>query len=107
MENNLDIKKLLGKRIKELRTGKKLTQAQLAEAVEVAERTLSKIECGQTFVTADTLAQIITALEVEPAELFNFKHLEEKEILKDELITAIKNEEVDIPTLYRIYKSLK
>ena len=107
MENNLDIKKLLGKRIKELRTGKNLTQAQLAEAVEVAERTLSKIECGQTFVTADTLAQIITALEVEPAELFNFKHLEEKEILKDELITAIKNEEVDIPTLYRIYKSLK
>lgn len=107
MENNLDIKKLLGKRIKELRTRKNLTQAQLAETVDIAERTLSKIECGQTFVTADTLAKIITALEVEPAELFNFKHLEEKEILKDELITAIKNEEVDIPTLYRIYKSLK
>lgn len=107
MENNLDIKKLLGKRIKELRTRKNLTQAQLAEMVDIAERTLSKIECGQTFVTADTLAKIITALEVEPAELFNFKHLEEKEILKDELITAIKNEEVDIPTLYRIYKSLK
>ena len=30
MQNNLDIKKLLGKRIKELRTKKHLTQAQLA-----------------------------------------------------------------------------
>ena len=104
MENNLDIKKLLGKRIKELRTGKKLTQAQLAEAVEVAERTLSKIECGQTFVTADTLAQIITALEVEPTELFNFKHLEEKEILKKELIEAINTEKVDIKLMYQFYK---
>lgn len=80
MENNLDIKKLLGKRIKELRTGKNLTQAQLAEAVEVAERTLSKIECGQTFVTADTLAKIITALEVEPTELLISNILEKKRV---------------------------
>ena len=107
MENNLDIKKLLGKRIKELRTGKKLTKAQLAEAVEVAERTLSKIECGQTFVTADTLAKIITALEVEPTELFNFKHLEEKEILKKELIEAINTEKVYIKLMYQFYKSIK
>ena len=31
MENNLEIKKLLGQRIKELRTGKGLTQEQLTE----------------------------------------------------------------------------
>ena len=46
-------------------------------------------------------------LQIEIEELFNFGYLQEKEILKNELITAIKNEEVDIPTLYRIYKSLK
>ena len=31
----------------------------------------------------------------------------EKEILKEELINAIRNEKVDIETLYRIYKALK
>ena len=45
MENNVDIKKLLGKRIKELRQRKNLTQEQLAEMIDVGERNLSKIEC--------------------------------------------------------------
>lgn len=50
--------------------------------IDVGERNLSKIECGNNFVTAETLSKIITALEVEPTELFNFKHLDEKEELK-------------------------
>ena len=43
MENNLEIKKLLGQRIKELRTGKGLTQEQLTEKLNIGQRTLSKI----------------------------------------------------------------
>lgn len=107
MDNNTDIKKLFGRRIKELRQRKGLTQEQLAYMVDVGERNLSKIECGNNFVTADTLAKIITALEVEPTELFNFKHLEEKEILKKELIEAINTEKVDIKLMYQFYKSIK
>lgn len=107
MENKTDIKVLLGRRIKELRIQKKLTQEQLAEMIGVGERNLSKIECGNNFVTSVTLSRILTALEVEPSELFNFKHLDEKEELKDVLIKAIKNEEVDITLMYRFYKSLK
>lgn len=107
MENNLDIKKLLGQRIKILRTQRGLTQENLAEKIDIGQRSLSKIECGKAFVTAETLAKLLVAFNIEIEELFNFGYLQEKEILKDELITAIKNEEVDIPTLYRIYKSLK
>ena len=102
MENNIDIKKLLGKRIKELRQRKNLTQEQLAEMID-----LSKIECGNNFVTAETLSKIITALEVEPTELFNFKHLDEKEELKKELMEAIRTEQVDIKLMYQFYKSIK
>lgn len=36
------MKELLGKRIKELRTQKQLTQEQLAEMVDMGERNLSK-----------------------------------------------------------------
>ena len=50
-----NMKELLGKRIKELRTQKQLTQEQLAEMVDMGERNLSKIECGINFVSADTL----------------------------------------------------
>ena len=107
MENNIDIKKLLGRRIKELRTCKGMTQEKLAEMIGVGERNLSKIECGNNFVTSETLSNILSALDVEPSELFNFKHLDEKEELKTELIEAIKNEQVDIKLMYRFYKSLK
>lgn len=107
MENNLEIKKLLGQRIKELRTKKGLTQEKLAEKVGFSQRTLSKIECGKTFITAENLAKLLTALDAEIEELFNFGYLQEKEILKEELINAIRDEKVDIEILYRIYKSLK
>lgn len=107
MENNIDIKKLLGRRIKELRIRKGLTQEQLAELIGVGERNLSKIECGNNFVTSETLSNIISALDVEPSELFNFKHHDEKEVLKKELIEAIKTDKVDVSIMYRFYKSLK
>lgn len=107
MDKNTDIKKLLGRRIKELRQRKGLTQEQLADMVDVGERNLSKIECGNNFVTAETLSKIITALGVEPTELFNFRHLDEKEELKKELIEAIRTEQVDIKLMYHFYKSIK
>lgn len=107
MENNLEIKKLLGQRIKELRTKKGLTQDQLTEKLNVGQRTLSKIERGNAFVSAETLAKLLTALDVGIDELFNFGYLQEKEAIKGELIDAIQHEKIDIITLYRIYKSLK
>ena len=107
MENNLDIKGLLGKRIKELRTERKLTQDKLSEMVGFGQRTLSKLERGKTFITAEHLVKLLTALDIGIEDLFNFGYLQEKEILKEELITAIRKEEVNIEILYRIYKSLK
>lgn len=107
MESNLDIKGLLGKRIKELRTERKLTQEKLSEIVGFGQRTLSKLERGKTFITAEHLAKLLTALDVGIEDLFNFGYLQEKEAIKVELIDAIQQEKIDIITLYRIYKSLK
>lgn len=107
MENNLDIKKLLGQRIKELRNKKRFTQETLAEMANITQRNLSKIECGKIFVTADTLAKIITALEVEAEDLFTFKPEKDIKTLKEEMIEAINAEKVDIQALYQLYKTLK
>lgn len=107
MENNVDIKKLLGRRIKELRNKKGMTQERLAEMIGVGERNLSKIECGNNFITAETLSKILSALDVQASDLFNFEHNNDLKTLKKELLEAIQNETVDINTLYRFYKSIK
>lgn len=107
MENNLEIKKLLGQRIKELRTKKGYTQEQLTEKLNIGQRTLSKIERGNTFVSAETLAKLLTALGIDIDELFNFGYLQEKEVIKKELFEAINNETIDINLLYKFYKSIK
>ena len=107
MKDNTDIKKLLGKRIKELREHKNLTQEKLAEKIGIGQRNLSKIECGNNFVTSETLSKIMSALDVDAKDLFDFNHKNNKEILKRELFEAIKYEKVDIELMYRFYQSVK
>ena len=107
MNENSDIKKLFGRKIKELRTKRGYTQEHLAELIGVCERNLSKIECGCNFVTADTLSKILSALCVKPKELFDFEHNQEKENLKQELLKAITNETIDINLMYRFYEAIK
>jgi len=104
-ENNLKV--LLGKRIKELRNKKGLTQEELAELVGVGERNLSKIECGNNFVTADTLSKILMALDLDAKDLFDYEHHKSKETLKEELITELNNNKIDVELLYKIYKIIK
>ena len=101
------MKELLGKRIKELRIKKRLTQEQLAEMTDMGERNLSKIECGKNFLSADTRAKLTQALDVSPKELFDFEHLKDENDRSEELLTAIKNKTVDVDLLYRIYQSIK
>ena len=107
MADKLDIKKLLGKRIKEIRTKQGLTQEFLAEKIGVGQRNLSKIECGSNFVTSETLSRILSALNVEAKELFNFCHNNDRECLKRELIQAITNETIDLNLMYRFYEAIK
>lgn len=105
--NEIDVKKLFGQRIKELRLKRGLTQEQLAPLIDVGERNLSKIECGKSFVKAETIARLLNALEVEPKELFDFSVPKDDETLKEILINAIKDNKVNVNLLYRIYRSIE
>lgn len=107
MKEQTDIKKLLGKRIRELRTKKGFTQEYLAERIGVGQRNLSKIECGNNFVTAETLSKILSALNVEAKELFDFNHNNDTKNLKRELLQAISDETVNIELMYRFYEAVK
>lgn len=103
-----DIKKLLGKRIKELRKAQGISQQQLAELANIDQRNLSHIECGDTFPSR-ALLEISSALNIDLKDLFDFEHLE---MTADGMSDYIKNNidylrKDDLVAVYRMVKSLR
>lgn len=68
----MNIKQSLGKKIKEKRIQESLTQEQLAEKIGISPKSLSQIELGNNFISADNLEKICLALNVQVKNLFDF-----------------------------------
>ena len=68
----MDDKLILHNRLKEARSEKKLSQAQLAELVGVSRNTISSIETGQCNPTAKLALGLCIALDKKFEELFYF-----------------------------------
>ncbi len=102
----MNIKKNLGKRIKELRKRKNLSQEKLSEMVNIAQNTLSYIETGDNFCTAETLENIAKAMNVEPQELFNFGHFKSNDELLKDINTILMKNPNKIQEVYRIVKAI-
>ena len=83
----MDNKKLLGKRIKEIRKKNNLTQEELSEKVNIDITTLSGIESGRHFPSLVTLEKIAKILDVALTTLFDFNHF----ISTDEMRNFIGN----------------
>ncbi len=103
-----DIKKLLGKRIKELRKAQGISQQQLAEVANIDQRSLSHIECGDTFPSR-SLLDLAKALNIELKDLFDFEHLD----VTIKTMSAYIKENIDhlpkesIIAVYRMVKTLR
>jgi transcriptional regulator with XRE-family HTH domain len=65
-----ELKENLGKNIKFLRFRRQLSQANLAEKVQISITSLSDIERGNNFPQAKTLCNLAKALDVEVWSLF-------------------------------------
>jgi len=57
-----DVKALVGKRVKSLRKGSRLTQEQLAEKANLHAKYISSLECGRENPTLDVFIKISNAL---------------------------------------------
>ena len=103
-----DIKKLLGLRIKELRKSRNLTQEQFAEIAHIDFRSLSHIECGDTFPTK-SLADIAFAFNMSLSELLDFEHLKyDVAEMKEYICKSLDSiSEKEITTIYRLIKAMK
>jgi transcriptional regulator with XRE-family HTH domain len=65
-----DIKNTLGKNIKQLRSHRELSQADLAEKARISIQFLSEMERGNQWPRADSLAKIAEALKVPVLSFF-------------------------------------
>lgn len=105
----LDIKKLLGLRIKQLRQERGFSQEDFAEKLGIATRTLCGIEIGQSFSTAGTLEKILEVLDITPQDLFRVNHYQPREDLEKEIIEVVKRikDREKIEIIYKIVKSFE
>ncbi|MDO5437570.1 MAG: helix-turn-helix transcriptional regulator [bacterium] len=102
-----DFKIKFGRRLKELRKSKNFSQEKFAELIEIAPRNLSKIETGQAFPSSSSLEKIISVLEVEANNLFEFEHHGNKNDLKAEInkyLSELSDER--LKDIYKIIKAL-
>lgn len=102
-----NIKKLLGKRIKELRKKKKLTQEALAESADIEIPSLSNIENGKNYPNHETLAKIAQALDVEPYELFVFGYYKTQKEMITEMLEAMQQDEILTQKFYKFFICIK
>ena len=71
--------KITGKFIKEMRKEKKLTQTELAEKLNVSEKTISKWECGKGFPDTSLILPLCKELDISANELLSGKILSSEE----------------------------
>ena len=66
--------RILAQRISKIRKEKKLTQAQLAELIDVHEKYIGKIEAGKQNITIKTLNKLANALNIDVCRLLEEKN---------------------------------
>ena len=103
------IKILLGKRIRELRKERNITQEKLSELAEIEIPSLSNIENGKNYPNSETLEKLARALDVMPYELYIFEHLRLPDTKKliSEMCGAMEKNEQLTRKIYNVYRSIK
>ncbi len=95
--------KLFGRRLKELRKQRKLTQEQLAELVDLDPKQICRIENGGCFTTFDTLEKIAKIFNVKISDLFCCDHKKPKDALikeMNEIFESTSDENIEL--IYKI-----
>lgn len=80
---------LLGKRIRELRTKRGLSQERLSELCGVSSRHISEMERGESNPSFQVMEQVTSALGVSMKDLFDFEHQKSEEQLRKIVINKV------------------
>lgn len=90
-----DILELVGKRIRDIRKSKSLSQEQLGEKSGFHFTYIGGLERGERNISLSNLAKIAEALEVDIRDLFNFEQelSEEKQTTINEIVLLLSTRE--------------
>lgn len=97
----MNIKRAFGKKIKEKRLQQGLTQEQLAERAGISPKSLSQVELGNNFISAENLEQICNALNIQPKSLFDFEKENTEEII-EYVFAKLKQNPTLLDKIYKI-----
>lgn len=103
----MDTKNLLGKRIKELRKRKNLSQEKLAELVGFeSSNSISNVENGYNYPSIQNLEKILKVLDSSFIDIFTFEHLQKNVDLKTEINSLLAKHPEKLQDIYKIVKAL-
>lgn len=106
MEKVMDIKILLGKKIREYRKRSNLTQFQLAERLGIDDKHLSRIELGKNMPQANTIVKLAEVFRIDIKDLFEFSHLKSSDEVRKDLDNILKTlSDEQIILIYKYVKS--
>lgn len=101
-----DIKRALGKKIKNFRKEKNLTQEKLSELINIETPSLSNIETGKYAPSTETLQKLSDVLNVAPWEFYYFDTISNEKMI-DEINSKIKNNPKLAKIIYNFIKSIE
>lgn len=105
----MNVKKVLGLKIKKIRQKEGLTQAEFAEKLNIATRTLAGIEIGENFISAQTIESLLNYTDMKFEDLFISSHLRPTEDLLDDItsyLDKIKDDREKVENIYKVVKAL-
>lgn len=97
---------MFGKRLRELRTARMLTQETVAELIDIKPENYSRIENGLSFPKPENIVKLSKVLNVEIAELFQFEHLNDYDKILEAIIGKLKTDKESTVITYKFLKSL-
>jgi len=103
-----DDKEFIGKKIKQLRTNAKLSQAELSEKIGMTEKNLSNIERGLQTPTLNSFLRLLEILKIPLSEFGINSNVNEnenrKELIKEIYLSTPKEIEVYLNIIHCIKK---
>ncbi|MNW35218.1 anaerobic benzoate catabolism transcriptional regulator [compost metagenome] len=80
---------LIGKRIRQAREERELTQEVVAEMLDVSNAYISKIERGKTAISLERLSQLCVVLEESPEYILSGTNSSTKDYLRHEIVEML------------------
>ena len=100
--------KYFGKRLKEIRKAKGLTQEAVCEKADIDVSNYSKMETGRNMPSLQSLYKIIENVGFVPNELFEYEHLNNEKSLDDMNMEIYNNFSFNKKkVIYKIFRALE